>query len=120
MQQALRFGIAGAGNEGRNVAPWVERAPGIELTAVADVRPEGLEAFRGQYPEVATFDSVEGMCASGEVDAIWIATPNPFHAEHTIAAARHGVHIVLEKPMAISLDEAKQMVEAVEANGVQL
>jgi phthalate 4,5-cis-dihydrodiol dehydrogenase len=120
MERALRFGIAGAGNEGRNVAPYVHQAPGIELTAIADIRPEGLEAFKARYPQVSTFDSVEKMCASGEVDAIWIATPNPVHAEHTITAARHGVHIVLEKPMALTLDQAQQMVEAVETNGVQL
>lgn len=116
----LRYGIAGIGNEGQQVVPYIGQVPGAVLTAVADVRADALEAFRGDHPDVATFQSVDAMCQSSEVDAVWIATPNELHAEHVIAAARHGKHIVLEKPMALTLEDAEQMVQAAEANAVQL
>lgn len=60
------------------------------------------------------------MCESGEVDAVWIATPNTFHAEHTVLAAENGKHIIVEKPMAVTLDEADRMIAAVEHNKVKL
>jgi phthalate 4,5-cis-dihydrodiol dehydrogenase len=108
------------GNEGRQIAPSFAQEPTVQLTAVADVRPAALDAFKEDEPDVQTFESVAAMCESGTVDAIWIATPNPFHAEHTITAARAGVHVILEKPMAITLDQAAAMVEATEQAGVNL
>jgi phthalate 4,5-cis-dihydrodiol dehydrogenase len=114
------MGIAGIGNEGHQVVPHARATEGVELTAVADLRREALDAFREDYPEVQTFPSVEAMCASGQVDAIWIATPNPVHAANTIAAAERGVHVILEKPMAVTLEQAHRIVEAVERNGVRL
>src|SRR5213078_108534 len=110
----VRFGIAGIGNEGHQIAPYFAREPSVQLAAVADVRPAALDAFREDQPEVQGFESVAAMCESGAIDAVWIATPNPFHAEHTIAAARAGVHIILEKPMALTLGEAEAMVDTVE------
>src|SRR2546428_360730 len=50
----------------------------------------------------------------------WISTPNQFHCEHTITAASHGKHVVVEKPMALTLDEAQRMTAAAEKHGVQL
>lgn len=120
MAQSLRFGIAGIGNEGRGVVPYFDRIDGVELAAVADLRLDALDAFREDHREVRTFDSVARMCESGAVDAIWVATPNQYHAEHTIVAAENGVHVILEKPMAITMEEAHRIVEAVERNGVRL
>ncbi len=120
MAKPVRFGIAGIGNEGRQIAPYFDLEPSVELTAAADVRPEALDSFREDYPQAKPFQSVEAMCESGDVDAIWVATPNPYHAEHTIAAARAGVDVILEKPMAITLDEASAMVEATEKAGTRL
>jgi len=87
---------------------------------VADVRPEAVQAAVGETAGVRGFASVEAMCASGAVDAIWIATPNEWHAEHTVTAAEHGVHVILEKPMAVTLDEAHRMVDAAERTGIRL
>src|SRR5581483_8086417 len=54
------------------------------------------------------------------VEAVWISSPNRFHAAHTITAAEHGKHVVVEKPMAINLAEAEHMVEAADRNGIKL
>jgi phthalate 4,5-cis-dihydrodiol dehydrogenase len=59
------------------------------------------------------------MCRTADVDAIWIATPNELHMDHAIAAADNGKHIVCEKPMALNLQQAQAMIEAVERNRVK-
>lgn len=93
--------------------------PGLELTAGADIRAEALEEFEANYRAKA-YTSVQALCESGAIDAVWIATPNIFHAEHTLIAARCGKHVIVEKPMAVNLDEADRMIEAAEGNGVRL
>jgi phthalate 4,5-cis-dihydrodiol dehydrogenase len=60
------------------------------------------------------------MCASPNVDVVYIATPNQLHAEHAIAAAKHQKHVIVEKPMALSLQECAAMNDAAEKNGVKL
>lgn len=63
---------------------------------------------------------MQALCDSGEIDAVWIATPNVFHAEHTVIAADCGKHVIVEKPMAVNLDEADRMIAAAERNRVKL
>lgn len=120
MAKILRLGIAGLGNAGHAVLRSLGRAPNVILTAVADVRKEAVESFREKNKEVETFDSVEKMCKSRNVDAVWIATPNEFHEEHTVTAAKHGKHVILEKPMALFLEECDRMIETAKKNRVQL
>lgn len=55
-----------------------------------------------------------------QVDAVYIALPNSMHAEYTIRAARAGVHVLYEKPMAVTADECERMIEACASNGVKL
>jgi phthalate 4,5-cis-dihydrodiol dehydrogenase len=69
---------------------------------------------------VQTFASVEDMCSGGDVDAIWVATPNPLHAQHSIAALERGKHVIVSKPMAVTLEECKAMNRAAARNGVLL
>ena len=59
------------------------------------------------------------MCRSKEIDAVWIATPNLVHCEHTVAAAENGKHVICEKPTAVSLEECDRMVAAAERSGVK-
>ena len=117
----LRLGIAGTGIAALQVLPHLAALDGkVKLAALADVRRANMEFFCERYGRrVAMFDSVEAMCASPDVDAVWVASPNAQHAEHTIAAARHGKHVICEKPMAVSLDDCRAMVEAVERHGIK-
>ncbi len=119
MTAALKLGIAGLGNAGRAVIRDLTAVPNVALAAVADLRREALAPYRSN-PVVATFDSVDAMCRSDAVDAVWIATPNEFHAEHTIAAATNGKHVVCEKPMAVSLEQCDRMIKAAESSDVRL
>ncbi|HEY2986920.1 MAG TPA: Gfo/Idh/MocA family oxidoreductase, partial [Candidatus Binatia bacterium] len=120
MARVLRLGIAGLGNAGHAVTRDLRAAPGVALAAVADVRSEALDSFRAKNPAAETFDSVEAMCETDSVDAVWIATPNEFHAAHVIAAAANGKHVVCEKPMAISLEECERMIKAAAESKIHL
>jgi phthalate 4,5-cis-dihydrodiol dehydrogenase len=109
--------MAGVGAGARQVIPSFKRVPGVELAAIADIRQKAREEFAARG--VKTFDSVEAMAKSNDVDAIWIATPNVLHMEHCLLAANNGKHVICEKPMALSLEQAEAMIEAVERNGVK-
>jgi phthalate 4,5-cis-dihydrodiol dehydrogenase len=114
----VRIGIVGLGVAARQVLGSIAAAEGAALTAVCDVRTDELARFKQRYG-VETFTRLDEMCQQAPIDAVWVATPNHLHAEHTIMAADHGKHVICEKPMAITLAEANRMVEAVERNGVQ-
>ena len=115
----LRFGVIGIGNAGGGVLHTMRGESNIEVVAAADVRPQALEAFRRDFGGRA-YESVEELCRDPDIDAVWIATPNHFHCPHTVLAAEHGKHVVVEKPMALTLDEASLMVETADKHGVQL
>ena len=118
MAAVLRVGLAGLGSVSRMILGSVDAIEGVKLTAVADIRPEPLDAARAKYG-VETFASVEAMCESPNVDVVWVCTPNMRHSEHAIMAAEYGKHVICEKPMAVTLEQAQAMVDAVDRNGVR-
>ena len=115
----LKLGIIGLGVGASEILPAMEQIPEFELAAAADVNPRVLGTFQERYG-ARTYDSVEQLCADPNVEAVWVSTPNRFHAQHTIIAANAGKHVVVEKPMAISLDEAEKMIEASVKNKTKL
>jgi phthalate 4,5-cis-dihydrodiol dehydrogenase len=115
----LNVGIVGLGLAGAGVAPAIAAMPGVNLVGAADVNPRALESFRERYG-ARTYGSIEDLCADPEIDTVWIATPNVLHCAHTVLAADRGKHVIVEKPMAISLVEAEKMIEAADKNRVQL
>jgi len=115
----LRLGLAGLGTAGRSVAQAIGKVPGYVFAAGADNRKEALEQYRAKHG-IAVFDTVADMCGSKAVDAVYIATPNPLHAEHAIMAAENGKHVIVEKPMALTLADCDRMIAAAEGNHVKL
>jgi phthalate 4,5-cis-dihydrodiol dehydrogenase len=115
----LRVGLVGVGVGASQLLPALTRNPRIQFTAAADVRPAALEQLAREFG-CATYPSVEALCEQSDVEAVWVATPNRLHASHVIAAAERGKHVIVSKPMAITLDEAVAMNRAAEANGVKL
>ena len=120
MPRSLKIGMIGIGVGGAEILPAMEAMETLELVAGADVVPATLERFKARYPTTKTYLSAEELCKDPNVEAVWVSTPNRFHTEHTILAANHGKHVVVEKPMAISLADAERMVEAAEKNGIKL
>src|SRR4029079_9613524 len=80
---------------------------------------DALGKFRETYGG-ETFPSVEAMCESADVDAIYVATTKPLHAQHVIADYARGKHVIVEKPMAMSIAECDAMNEAAEKYRVKL
>jgi len=115
----LRMGMAGLGVASTQILPAVARLPHLQITAVADLRRDALAKFHQEY-DAEVFTSVEEMCQSPNVDFIYIATPNQLHAHHAITAARHKKHVIVEKPMAITIEECEAMNDAAEKNSVKL
>src|ERR1043166_7643414 len=118
-QRKLKLGIVGIGVGASEILPQMERIPEFELFAAADINPRVLQTMRERY-KAKTYDSIEKLCGDPEVEVVWVSTPNRFHAPHTIIAANHGKHVVVEEPMAISLQEAEQMIAASMKNKIKL
>jgi phthalate 4,5-cis-dihydrodiol dehydrogenase len=115
----LRMGMAGLGVASTQILSAVSRVPYLKIAAAADLRTDALTKFRKEY-DAQVFNSVDEMCKSPEVDFVYIATPNQLHAEHAITAAKHKKHVIVEKPMALSIAECEAMNEAAEKHGVKL
>jgi phthalate 4,5-cis-dihydrodiol dehydrogenase len=118
-EKTLRVGIAGVGPAGTGIMSAFAGHPHLQLTAVADVREDAVNRFRDEHGAEA-YLSVAEMCKSPSVDAVWVSTPNHLHAEHAIAAAENGKHVIVSKPLAITMAQAGAMVEAADRNGVKL
>ena len=118
-QRKLKIGVVGIGVGASEILPAMEKMPQLELMAGADVNNRVLETFQKRY-DAKVYNSIEKLCEDPDVEAVWISTPNKFHGPHTIIAAEHGKHVVVEKPMAISIEEAERMIATVEKNKVKL
>jgi len=119
MGEILRLGMAGLGVASTQILPPIAKLPFIKITAAADMRADAVAKFREQY-RAEGYTRIEELCASPNVDAVYIATPNSLHAEHAIIAAKHKKHIIVEKPMAMDLAECDAMNEAADKYGVKL
>jgi len=119
MADIMRLGFAGLGEAATLVVPEVAQLPYIQLTAAADMRQSARERFEKEY-EAAVFPTVEELCAYPNVDAIYIATPHELHAQHVITALEHDKHVIVEKPMALSVEDCERMNETAERRGLKL
>src|SRR5947209_7539169 len=107
----LRIGVVGLGRAFTLMLPALSRDPRVELVAAADPRPQARERFAEDF-KGAAHESVEDLCADPAVEAVYIATPHQFHAEQARLAASHGKHLLVEKPMALTLQECRSMIDA--------
>lgn len=116
----LRMGVIGLGQGAAAVLPTLEALPEIALVAGCDLNPRMRDGFTTRFPGTRVYDDVAKLCADPEIEAVWVASPNKYHCAHVVEAARHGKHIAVEKPMAVSLAEADGMIEAARTHGVKL
>ncbi len=119
MSTVLRIGVIGLGRAGSSMITAMAKHPDIHVSAAADLYEAHRERFKEDFGGIA-FDSVEGICASPEVDVVYIATPHQFHADHVEIAASRGKHVIVEKPMALTLEECDRMIAATENAGLKL
>lgn len=115
----FRVALVGCGRIARNHLDAIERLDGLDLVAVCDIVPERAREA-GERLDVPYFTSTEQMLSAVECDIVSIATPSGLHPAHGILAARAGKHVVCEKPMAITLAAADELVRVCDDAGVQL
>jgi phthalate 4,5-cis-dihydrodiol dehydrogenase len=115
----LRIGLVGLGTGGRSLPQAIAKTTGFTFVAGADLREEARAQYAADFG-IQTFDSVEAMCGLKDLNAVYVATPNPFHAGHAIAALQAGKHVMVEKPMALTLADCDRMIAAAERNRVKL
>lgn len=113
--KTIRWGILGAGDVCEvKSGPAFQRAEHSELVAVMRRDSTKAEDFARRHGVGRWYDSVSDLLGDPEVDAVYIATPPRFHLEHTLAALAAGKDVYLEKPMAMSADECRQIIKAEE------
>jgi phthalate 4,5-cis-dihydrodiol dehydrogenase len=116
---AIRVGVAGLGRAFALMSPTLAADSRVRLVAAADPRPEARRQFEAEFGG-RTYATVEELCADGSVQAVYVATPHQLHAAHASLAARAGKHVLVEKPMALTLDECRAMSAAAREHGVHL
>ena len=118
-QRKLRLGVAGLGRAFTVMLPTLSADPRIELVAAADTRAEARARFAADF-SARTYGTVEELCADPGVEAIYVATPHQYHAQHSVLAAQHGKHLLVEKPLALTLDECAAITKAASRAKVRL
>jgi predicted dehydrogenase len=117
----LRFGILSTADIARKkVIPGMRTADRVEVVAIASRDGATAERVAAELGISRSHGSYEALLADPEVDAVYIPLPNHLHLEWTLAAANAGKHVLCEKPLALTADEAQRMVDACDASGVRL
>lgn len=109
MNKKIRFAVIGCGHIGKRHAEMITRDEGAELVALCDIRPKeelGIEAYAVPFAR----DIDELFRLGLDIDVVNICTPNGLHAEMAIQAIESGHHVVIEKPMALTLADAEKVV----------
>jgi len=114
-----RWGVAGLGRAFTLMLPTFVADPRVHLCAAADPRAEARARFTADF-DAPAYATVDELCADPAVDVVYVASPHQMHASHAIAAARYGKHVLVEKPMSLSLTDCTRMIDAASAAGVQL
>jgi phthalate 4,5-cis-dihydrodiol dehydrogenase len=117
--RTVRVGIIGLGMAGGGMVPAIVSHPGIELAGAADLDGVLRDRFARDYGCDVDCSAAE-LVRRPDIDAVYIATPHQFHRDHAILAAQHGKHVVVEKPMALSLDDCDAMIAAPRQAGTVL
>jgi len=117
----IRWGIIGCGDVARKrVAAAIQQETGSELVAVNRRDQAKLREFRDDFNVPQAFESASDLIASPDIDAVYIATPVNLHRPQTLAAAAAGKHVLVEKPMAMSVAECDEMIAACSEHDVRL
>ena len=110
-----KYGVVGTGYFGAELARYMSKNEGAEITLLYD--PENAEEIAKELgAKVAS--SLDELVSSPEVDCVIVATPNYLHKEPVIKAAEHGKHVFCEKPIALSYEDCREMVDACKKNNV--
>lgn len=116
----VRWGLLSTARINRRLIPAIRASERGELVAVASRDRDRAAAYAAEWEIPASFGSYEAMLESGQVDAVYVSPPNHLHAQWSIRALEAGVHVLCEKPMALSVNEVDQMIAASQSTGRRL
>ena len=115
----IGLGVAGLGMAGAVMVHAAVHHPDFVLKAAADPHQAPREAFARDH-NARGYSDIASLVADPAVDVVYVATPHQFHARHAVLAAEHGKHVILEKPMALTLADCDAIIAAVERAKVHL
>lgn len=116
-----RWGIIGGGRvAGRDMVPAIRQAQGHELIAVAGRTGSRAKEFGEAFQVPQTYGKYHDLLRESGVSCVYVSSPNALHVEHAVAAARAGKHVLCEKPLATSVEDAKAITDQCERSGVVL
>ena len=116
---ATRFGIIGTGRITRRLVADLQSTDGVSVTSIASRDGERARWYADQYGIENAVKGYGELLRRGDIDAVYISLPPSMHAQWSIAAAEHGKHVLCEKPLAMNLDQAKQIDAACQSNQVR-
>ena len=119
MNRPIGLGVIGLGRAFTLMLPTWTADERITLVAGFDPRESARQAFADTLGGTAC-DSAEAVCAHPGVEWVYVASPHGLHAQHVLLAARQGKHVLVEKPMALTLSDCAQMIQACEDAGTHL
>ena len=116
-ERKLGFALAGLGSLSTyQLAPALQKTQFCRLAGIVTGTPAKAERWKAQYhiPDrsIYNYDDMEKMADNPDIDVVYVVTPNALHAEHTIKAAKAGKHVLCEKPMEVSVEKCRQMIDA--------
>jgi predicted dehydrogenase len=124
MKTKVRYAVLGLGHiaQAAVLPAFVHARRSCELTALISSDPAKLRTLGRRYgvDGLYSYEQFDECMASGTVDAVYVALPNHLHAEYTIRAAKHGIHVLCEKPMAVTEKDCQAMIRACDKAGVRL
>jgi predicted dehydrogenase len=120
MSDTLKVGVIGVGAIGRHHLRGLADCPEAEVVAIADINEATLEAVADEFGIASTTTDYRELLEEEGLQAVVVCTPPFMHALPTMDAAAKGLHVLCEKPMALSASEARAMVEACDRAGVKL
>jgi predicted dehydrogenase len=124
-ERKIGFALAGLGNlSTHQLAPALQKTKFCKLTGIVTGHPAKAERWKAQYnipdKNIYNYDNMEKMADNPEIDVVYVVTPNGLHAGHTIKAAKAGKHVLCEKPMEVSVEKCRQMIDECKKAGRQL
>ena len=119
MEEQFRFGIIGSGVISEYHAQAIKAQPNGKIVAVSDIVRKNADKFAAKY-NCEVIDDWQKMITRDDIDAVCVCTPTGLHAKQSIAAAKAGKHILVEKTMAIKLKDATEMINVARDNSVKL
>ena len=121
MSEPLKVGLVGAGGIANSHLPaYMEHTDRLQLTAVCDIVEDAATAYAKRTNVDAVYTDLDTMLREADIDAVDLCHRHDLHAPHAIAAAEAGKHVIVEKPMANSVQDCREMVEAADKSGVTL